>query len=33
MGRIVKKVIELNQDYLDRARVIFGVPSMSIEIY
>ncbi len=25
MGRIVKKTIELNQDYIDRARVIFGV--------
>ncbi len=25
MGKIVKKTIELNQDYIDRARVIFGV--------
>ncbi len=25
MSRIVKKTIELNQDYIDRARVIFGV--------
>lgn len=25
MGRLVKKTIELNQDYIDRARVIFGV--------
>jgi len=25
MGRIVKKTIELNQEYIDRARVIFGV--------
>ncbi len=25
MNRIVKKTIELNQDYIDRARVIFGV--------
>ncbi len=25
MGRIVKKTIELNQDYIDRAREIFGV--------
>jgi Arc/MetJ family transcription regulator len=25
MGRIVKKTIELNQDYINRARVIFGV--------
>jgi Arc/MetJ family transcription regulator len=25
MGRIVKKTIELDQDYIDRARVIFGV--------
>ena len=25
MGNIVKKTIELNQDYIDRARVIFGV--------
>ena len=25
MGKIVKKTIELDQDYIDRARVIFGV--------
>ena len=25
MGNIVKKTIELDQDYIDRARVIFGV--------
>jgi Arc/MetJ family transcription regulator len=25
MDNIVKKTIELNQDYIDRARVIFGV--------
>jgi Arc/MetJ family transcription regulator len=25
MDRLVKKTIELNQDYIDRARVIFGV--------
>jgi len=25
MGKIVKKTIELNQDYIDRAREIFGV--------
>jgi hypothetical protein len=25
MDKIVKKTIELNQDYIDRARVIFGV--------
>ena len=25
MGKLVKKTIELNQDYIDRARVIFGV--------
>lgn len=25
MGKIVKKTIELNQDYIDRARLIFGV--------
>jgi|APCOG7522876152_1049122.scaffolds.fasta_scaffold169199_2 Arc/MetJ family transcription regulator len=25
MGKIKKKTIELNQDYIDRARVIFGV--------
>jgi hypothetical protein len=25
MNRLVKKTIELNQDYIDRARVIFGV--------
>lgn len=25
MNRIVKKTIELNQDYIDRAREIFGV--------
>ena len=25
MGRLVKKTIELNQDYIDRARAIFGV--------
>lgn len=25
MGRIVKKTIELDQDYIDRARVIFDV--------
>jgi len=25
MGRLVKKTIELDQDYIDRARVIFGV--------
>jgi len=25
MGRLVKKTIELNQDYIDRVRVIFGV--------
>lgn len=25
MGKIVKKTIELNQDYIDRARVIFGM--------
>ncbi|MCP4629642.1 MAG: type II toxin-antitoxin system VapB family antitoxin [bacterium] len=25
MGKIVKKTIELNQEYIDRARVIFGV--------
>jgi hypothetical protein len=25
MGKIVKKTIELNQDYIDRARVIFGI--------
>ena len=25
MDNIVKKSIELNQDYIDRARVIFGV--------
>jgi Arc/MetJ family transcription regulator len=25
MGKIVKKTIELNQDYINRARVIFGV--------
>lgn len=25
MGKLVKKTIELNQDYIDRARVILGV--------
>ena len=25
MARLVKKTIELNQEYIDRARVIFGV--------
>jgi hypothetical protein len=25
MGKLVKKTIELNQTYIDRARVIFGV--------
>ncbi len=25
MGKLVKKTIELNQDYIDRAHVIFGV--------
>ncbi len=25
MGKIVKKTIELNQEYIDRAREIFGV--------
>jgi len=25
MGKIVKKTIELDQEYIDRARVIFGV--------
>ena len=25
MGKVVKKTIELNQDYIDRAREIFGV--------
>ena len=25
MGKIVKKTIELDQDYIDRARVIFGL--------
>jgi len=25
MGKMVKKTIELNQDYIDRARLIFGV--------
>ena len=25
MGKMVKKTVELNQDYIDRAREIFGV--------